>query len=597
MKKVISIILVILMSITTLPLTTFAADGTDAIIGDLETIEPIKLDNKTPCYGEYEIVIDEDEYATMAADQKDQYESNNSFFASTKLNSRPGGEPTSFSVSRSATLHRESWLWGLIEREVDEDYYRFDVFGNASVTISLTNIPTGCDYDLKLFQHDNIRYAGEEDITQIASSTKASNNSESITKTLEPGTYYLWIYSYNDECDDSTYYNLSVNVSYTASDVAISSLRYNKGAKAALWISDYDPCGIAPYSSSSKVEVGVLSTSTPVSVSFNNPYTRYFTSGEPIEQAVLYIWDPQLRTELRAFLTECYNTINSQLQYEQEVLMRWEFFEGGIGGAGTAGGIALSFVKSTSQAVPILNAVFTYGPIVFTMAKNIFAPSEQAITTKADLLAYIWDLRTALEVIETSDANEVVRIASTYTYSDQYYLGTSVTNYYFDFTPSRQSEYLYYPDEISSWNTSSIVHGTIYGIIDEGDIETAIAHGSNALPDINTSVVQTVNVNSSIPGELNVGEYHWYKFTASTSGTYAFYTEYTTDTYGELFSSIVPARSTSGRLSYSDDVDYPDNPNFRIEYQLTAGQTVYLRVRGYGWNETGLYALRVTKVS
>ncbi len=53
----------------------------------------------------------------------------------------------------------------------------------------------------------------------------------------------------------------------------------------------------------------------------------------------------------------------------------------------------------------------------------------------------------------------------------------------------------------------------------------------------------------------------------------------------------------SDKIDYSDDVDYPDNPNFRIEYQLTAGQTVYLRVRGYGWNETGLYALRVTKVT
>ena len=595
MKKGISIILAILMALTALPLTAFAADGSDEIIGDLETIEPIKLDNKTPCYGEYEIIVDEDEYATMAADEKDQYESNNSFSVATALNSQPAGKPTNFSINRSATLHRESWLFGLIEREVDEDYYRFDTFGNSSVTISLTNIPTGCDYDIKLYMIDNARYVEAEDISLVASSTRGSNNDETITRTLEPGRYFLWIYSYNEECDDSTYYNLSVQVSYTAQDMQISSLKYDKGAKAALWVSDYDPCGIAPYSASGEVEVGYWSGETLTAASkFENPYTNYFRDGDPVEHAVVYIWDTELRNQLRILVDNCYTSVYNQLQTDKEILMAWEFVDGSAGTGSTAGSIIISFFDDATKTVQILNVVFTVIPIVATIAKNIFAPSEEAITTKEELLDYLRDVRTALEADENT-GNEVVRIASTYTSSHYNYPMIYQTSYYFDFTPSPQGEYLYSSDVISSWNSSSIVHGTIYGITEEGDIENAISHGSNYLPDINTSTIKTIYNDSSMPGALHVGEYHWYKFTATTAGTYSFYTENSIDTVGELFSSVVAARSTTGRLAYNDDGDA--GYNFTINYDLSAGQVVYLRVRGCGWSSTGNYTLRVTKLS
>lgn len=82
-------------------------------------------------------------------------------------------------------------LGAFIKREIDEDYYRFDVFGESTVTINLTNIPTDCDYDMKLFMYDNIRYADEEDISQIAVSVRSGINPENITITLQPGTYYI----------------------------------------------------------------------------------------------------------------------------------------------------------------------------------------------------------------------------------------------------------------------------------------------------------------------------------------------------------------------------------------------------------------------
>lgn len=54
--------------------------------------------------------------------------------------------------------------------------------------------------------------------------------------------------------------------------------------------------------------------------------------------------------------------------------------------------------------------------------------------------------------------------------------------------------------------------------------------------------------------------------------------------FGELFSKVVPARSTSGRLAYNDDGN--GGGNFKITYTLKAGETVYLRVRGAEWTNS-----------
>ena len=160
-----------------------------------------------------------------------------------------------------------------------------------------------------------------------------------------------------------------------------------------------------------------------------------------------------------------------------------------------------------------------------------------------------------------------------------------------------QSEYLYSSDIIYSWNENSIVHGKIYGIVEADNLKNAINRVHYILPDVNTSEVVDINLSSSIPGEIRLGEYHWYKFVAETPGIYSFYTEGDMDSYGELFEAVVPARSTEGLLVENDDEDLlEDLLNFKMEYALEEGQTVYLRVRGYAWLDTGLYSVRVEKI-
>lgn len=86
------------------------------------------------------------------------------------------------------------------------------------------------------------------------------------------------------------------------------------------------------------------------------------------------------------------------------------------------------------------------------------------------------------------------------------------------------------------------------------------------------------------------GDYKWYKFVAPSSGKYTFYTEGTTDTYGDLFSTGFYGLDTTDRLTFDDDSG--ESKNFKIDYQLYYNQTVYLRVRAFSSN-VGSYTLKV----
>lgn len=171
-----------------------------------------------------------------------------------------------------------------------------------------------------------MRYATEEDITCVSSSRKGSNTSELITGTFSPGTYYMRVYAYGDNCNDSEVYSLSFWVYYTASNESISALKYNKGAVAAIWLSDYDPCGISPFSSYSKGEIGYRSTSTgglvaDIQNKFENPYLSYFNKSNYIEHASIYIWDVDFRNEIRNYLLEFQNEIESEIDENEQLEM------------------------------------------------------------------------------------------------------------------------------------------------------------------------------------------------------------------------------------------------------------------------------------
>ena len=89
-------------------------------------------------------------------------------------------------------------------------------------------------------------------------------------------------------------------------------------------------------------------------------------------------------------------------------------------------------------------------------------------------------------------------------------------------------------------------------------------------------------------GYLASGNKDWYKFKPSQSGYYEFYTTGSTDTYGELY-----LNPSSQPFIQNDDSG--EGLNFSIIYNLTAGTTYYLKVRGAN-SATGGYLVWVRPV-
>lgn len=200
---------------------------------------------------------------------KDVYEDNNSLRTSTKI--------YRFS-SIFATLHKQPWYCGGYK---DEDYYYFNTDRRLQLTINLENIPSGTDYDIELY---------DENEEYVIGSFSSSNNPERISRIVHPGTYYIFIYSYNGYNNDSPY-RLSLTDS-TINDNTINLLdpSIKQNYKAVMWESEYFPMGMTPLINEPQMliykENGTVS-------GYQTPYPRLIdevgTDREYISR-ILYIW-------------------------------------------------------------------------------------------------------------------------------------------------------------------------------------------------------------------------------------------------------------------------------------------------------------------
>ncbi len=77
---------------------------------------------------------------------------------------------------------------GKISSTSDVDYYKLTIMYSGNRSITLSNIPSGCDYELYLYDYNgNI----------ISSSTASGSIDENISTSLNPGAYYIGIKSYS----------------------------------------------------------------------------------------------------------------------------------------------------------------------------------------------------------------------------------------------------------------------------------------------------------------------------------------------------------------------------------------------------------------
>ena len=510
--------------------------------------------------------------------------------------------PYDYSKTINATLHRNEWLWGLWKREVDEDYYKIQVNGKAKLKINLDNIPQDCDYDLELYEFDNVKYCEEDDISLVTYSRYAGTHRENIEKDILPNVYFIRVYS-SSGFDAQQKYSLNINVDYQYNNESISSLKYSNGAGAAMWISDYDPFGIEAFSTSSKEEVGYFTSSSSYSAyKIGHPFTSIIKGRDEVLHASVFIWDKDLRLALNEIVKQLIVVTEKELASNERLRIRIQRDEQIINGVLTVASVALSIFSASATAarytfeVALSSIGLSVAPGVFGGILEALIPYDK-IEEQKNYISYLRVLSAALECNKNTDSNEVVRIDSKYKMITESAIGIVHMDYMLDFTPTYQESYLYDKDVISAYQEGAYFNGTVYPIQSLEDVKRARQKNQIELEEVNTGGNTSIQLNYPKIDSIDVGQYHWYNFTAPENGVYRFFTQGDMDTIGELFHNIVPGRQTKDCIVMNDDIDYANgNRSFSIEYSLYKGETIYIRVHGYNWNRTGLYLFQVEKI-
>ncbi len=91
-------------------------------------------------------------------------------------------------------------VYGTISVDKDNDYYKLRLTATTNTTFTLSNIPSGCDYDLILYDANG---------ATIKSSMSTGNTSEKITQSLSSGQYYIKVNGYSGYSNSN--YKLTVS--------------------------------------------------------------------------------------------------------------------------------------------------------------------------------------------------------------------------------------------------------------------------------------------------------------------------------------------------------------------------------------------------
>lgn len=548
-----------------------------------------------PVIGEYQIL---DKRSNDAI--KDSYEDNNSISYATQLspNFSLGDRPYNYYKTIRATLHRNEWLGGLIKREVDEDYYYFDLYGKADVDIRMTNIPQGCDYDLELYAYRNSKYVTENDIITETMSKFINNQDERMHGRFFPNRYFIKVNSFKNTFNAQLPYTLSLDVKYVSEDISIPKLRYEKDVRAAMWVSDFDPAGVKPFQNYGEVFVGDRNISeVNSSYTFANPFINNIPFYKNITHASLYVWDIELRKVLFIITNDIINQLKEKLQANQTLRMKLKALGGTLESNDEITGISYTILTSTGllQSSGLIDLSLLGLSLTVKLVSSVlnFVVPEDVIVKQKELLSYLYVLRAALEVGYNSSNTEIIKIDSIYNFKST--VTNFHTDYIVDFTPRIQDNYKYNYNMISAFNNNDIFSGTIYPLKDELDYKFALRKQLFEQPDINTGGNTTLVEEYPLAQQIMVGEYKWYNFTAPEDGIYTFQTYSDIDTYGEFFYKIVPGYSTNNKIKTNDD--FESNRNFKLDFPLNKGRTVFLRVSTFKYSYSGLYSLLVKKTN
>lgn len=533
-----------------------------------------------PVFGNDEIAYGEEEWIG----DRDDYEFNNQFYTATDITSMNN-------QNIYATLHRLDWYVALVWRDVDQDFYRVDVFGDAHIDITL-DVPTDKNYNVDLWRQIDTTSNSftNAHIISMMEYCDVDRGGEGETETitldgtngdiLTAGTYYIRVYSYGELYYSNQEYCLSYSLDYQPqNNMKISEMRFNKGAKAALWKSDFTPFGEEYYEITEDVSFSAFHS--PIHDSIN-----MYSQSYGVVDSVLYIWDTEWRNEMSIYLEDVISEIQEILELYERVKLVVEVTEETFGVVGITIQVIGSVIGQPIVTI-VGEVVSTVGESIGKAARLLFP--EVWDTSTQDALNYFVMLKNILECEINEDSEEVVIIRNTY-----YYDGHKIV-----YRPhiTVDETFYHYSDIITAYNSESHTYGKIYPLRNNDDVQNVIDGNTDDLldmPDVNTCSPITIYANQTKTGNLIKGKYYWYKLEVPVTGNYSFYSSSDIDLYGELFTIDVAGRSVNNKIAGDSSTDDAgDGLNFKIDYTLSQGQIIYLRVRGYGWSSEGTFAVTV----
>ncbi|MBC2581761.1 S8 family serine peptidase [Clostridium sp. DJ247] len=181
-------------------------------------------------------------------------------------------------------------------------------------------------------------------------------------------------------------------------------------------------------------------------------------------------------------------------------------------------------------------------------------------------------------------------------FSGTYIIGTTgTTDTYGYLYDSNQNQLAYNDDSNGSLNFSisySLIANQTYYIkvrhwSSSGTGSYSLAVKDSVGNDFNSATVIQAGSNISAAIEY-AGDFDFFKFTPTVSGSYTICTTGTTDTYGYLYDV------NQNQLAYNDDSN--GTTNFTIRYALIANQTYYIKIRHYYSFGTGAYSFSISQV-
>lgn len=367
--------------------------------------------------------------------------------------------------------------WANIHDNNDLDYYSYDVFMNGEMTIDLSNIPEGCDYDLDFYRMGNSLTSTCNDAELVASSSFGGNSDEQIKINVTPGTYYAKVKSYRGMSEESYHieFTLLDSRTYEEGHYSISEHK-KKGDVAALWISDFRPCSVQLNF------MGVKNTNVEIKNYSKYPMINHlankYGSDKDIEYRCLYVWDKNTRIFIRDYC----NII-------------WEYLDKTYTNGDPELNDLIVELNTTSMALSVAGLVIGLipGGTLVGAALSVFAivNSWCAMDGDAKNVAFrgkVSDIKNYLLAIvhemniseSTNDSNEVVVMRTCYRFEKKKegILWWESTRHFIDcsqkYRPSQISDYIYDNDVIDFYHKGSPINGSIVGISSKTQLEGVI---------------------------------------------------------------------------------------------------------------------------